>query len=239
MLLWKLVENIRQRRENGVDTIKLLHDTLSKTLKNTAWCSNFFKLFNWFYLNKSWWCLLCRRNVHCVRSWCLILCWERISFLRQCLKKRLDIPWNYIYDAVTKRHLHPVASLLKIREQCPALRASLLPSISSHCLAALSAKNVRIQQSHAEKRINYRNLKWTLEVLLCCNHSVGVALECAVHHERNVREEKHYIYVARTSSDRVITACDLCCCLRPRCEALRTYRSGFSDCSSCVFIVTQ
>jgi len=28
-------------------------------------------------------------------------------------------------------------------------------------------------------------------------------LKCAVHHERNAREEKHYVYVARTSNNRV------------------------------------
>jgi len=31
--LWKWFESIRRRRENGVDTLKLHHDTLSKTLK--------------------------------------------------------------------------------------------------------------------------------------------------------------------------------------------------------------
>ena len=36
-----------------------------------------------------------------------------------------------------------------------------------------------------------------------------------------------HIYVARTSNNRVIMACDLYCCLLPRCEALRTCRSGF------------
>jgi len=36
-----------------------------------------------------------------------------------------------------------------------------------------------------------------------------------------------YTYVARTSNNRVIMACDLCCCLLPQCEALRTCRSGF------------
>jgi len=35
-LLWKSVKSIRHGRENGVDTLKLHHDTLSKTLKNTA-----------------------------------------------------------------------------------------------------------------------------------------------------------------------------------------------------------
>ena len=35
--------------------------------------------------------------------------------------------------------------------------------------------------------------------------------------------------MARTSNNRVITACDLYCCLLPQCEALRTCRSGFSN----------
>jgi len=61
----------------------------------------------------------------------------------------------------------------------------------------------------------------------CYNHSAGVVLKCAVHHERNVREEKHPFYTARTSSNRVIVACDLYCCLLPQCEALHTCRSGF------------
>jgi len=39
----------------------------------------------------------------------------------------------------------------------------------------------------------------------CCNLSAGVALsECAVYHERNVHEEQHQMYVARTSNNRVI-----------------------------------
>ena len=36
-----------------------------------------------------------------------------------------------------------------------------------------------------------------------------------------------YIYVAWTSNNRVIMACELHCCLLPRCEALRIYHSGF------------
>jgi len=51
--------------------------------------------------------------------------------------------------------------------------------------------------------------------------------ECAVHHERNVREEQHQIYVARTSNNRVIVAGELYCCLLP--QVLDTCRSGFSD----------
>ena len=36
-----------------------------------------------------------------------------------------------------------------------------------------------------------------------------------------------YIHVARTNNNRVIMACELCCCLLPQCEALRICRSGF------------
>jgi len=54
-------------------------------------------------------------------------------------------------------------------------------------------------------------------------------VECVIHHEWDVREEQQYIYVARTSNKRVITACDLYYCLLPQCEALHTCRSDFSD----------
>jgi len=54
-------------------------------------------------------------------------------------------------------------------------------------------------------------------------------VECVILHERDVREEQHQIYVARTSNNRVIMACELYCCLLPQCETLCTYRSGFSD----------
>ena len=52
-------------------------------------------------------------------------------------------------------------------------------------------------------------------------------VKCVIHHERDVREEKHWIYVARTSNSRVIAARDLNCCLLPQCEALHTCHSGF------------
>ena len=52
-------------------------------------------------------------------------------------------------------------------------------------------------------------------------------VDCMIHHERDVREEQKYMYVARTSNNRVISSGDLCFCLLPRCEALRTCRSGF------------
>jgi len=60
-----------------------------------------------------------------------------------------------------------------------------------------------------------------LQPLQCC------CVDCAIHHERDVREEQKYIYVARTSNNRVILSGELYCCLLPQCEALRTCRSGF------------
>jgi len=54
-------------------------------------------------------------------------------------------------------------------------------------------------------------------------------VECVIHHERDVREEQQYIYVARTSNNGVIMACELYCCLLPQCKALRICRSDFSD----------
>jgi len=52
-------------------------------------------------------------------------------------------------------------------------------------------------------------------------------VDCVIHHERDVREEQKYMYVARTSNNRVISSGDLYCCLLPRCEALRKCRAGF------------
>jgi len=52
-------------------------------------------------------------------------------------------------------------------------------------------------------------------------------VECVIHHERDVREEQQYIYVARKSDNGVIAARERYCCFLPQCEALRTCRSGF------------
>jgi len=54
-------------------------------------------------------------------------------------------------------------------------------------------------------------------------------VDCVIHHERDVREEQQNIYVARTSNNRVIMACELILLLAAKCEALRTCRSGVSD----------
>jgi len=34
-------------------------------------------------------------------------------------------------------------------------------------------------------------------------------VDCMIHHERDVREEQKYMYVAQTSNKRVIVACNL------------------------------
>ena len=52
-------------------------------------------------------------------------------------------------------------------------------------------------------------------------------VKCVIHHKRNVREEKHHIYVAQTSNDKVISSGDLYCCLLPQWEALCTCRLSF------------
>jgi len=67
--------------------------------------------------------------------------------------------------------------------------------------------------------------QWTLTLLQplrwCC-------VDCAIHHERDVREEQKYMYAWREQAIvREITTHDLYCCLLPQCEALRTCRSGF------------
>jgi len=60
--------------------------------------------------------------------------------------------------------------------------------------------------------------------------------EWAIHHERNVREEQHHIYVARTSNDSVISPGDFYFCLLPQCEALRICRSGYPIATLCYII---
>jgi len=53
-------------------------------------------------------------------------------------------------------------------------------------------------------------------------------VDCVIHHERDVREEQKYICVARASNNkREIATHDLHCCLLSRCDASRTFRSGF------------
>ena len=84
-------------------------------------------------------------------------------------------------------------------------------------------RSCRVQLSHKERAIGVVRCKegMLLQPLWWC------CVDCAIHHERDVREKQKYMCVARTSNIRVISSGDLYCCLLPRCEALRTCRSGF------------
>ena len=61
----------------------------------------------------------------------------------------------------------------------------------------------------------------------CCNPSGGVALIVWFTTNGMCVKNNTIMYVERTSNNRVISLGDLYCCLLPRCEALRTCRSGF------------
>jgi len=91
----------------------------------------------------------------------------------------------------------------------------------------------QVQPSHKERAIARFVVK---RRGCCCNRSASVALECVVHHERNVCKEKHPIYVVRTSNNRVIVVCDLYYCLLPQCKALRTCHSGFPIATSLLML---
>jgi len=81
-----------------------------------------------------------------------------------------------------------------------------------------------VQPSHKECGIGVVRCKkegMLLQPLRWC------CVDCMVHHKRDVREEQKYMHVGRTSNNKVISSGDLYCCLLPRCEALRTGRSGF------------
>ena len=64
-----------------------------------------------------------------------------------------------------------------------------------------------------------------LSACICCNQSVGVALNVWFTTNGMFAKNNTHIHVARTSNNRVITACDLCCCLLPQCDAARAFRS--------------
>jgi len=61
---------------------------------------------------------------------------------------------------------------LQLQQHCffaHSYKTTRLTVNSSHSLAASPANDVWRQQPHAEKRINYRNLKWTFQDSLPCN----------------------------------------------------------------------
>jgi len=86
-------------------------------------------------------------------------------------------------------------------------------------------------EGHAEFSLHTKNVRSVLFVLkrrgCCCNLSGGVAL--IVWFTTNGMRGKNntIICVARASNSKRDCEHDLYCCLLPRCEALRTCRSGF------------
>ena len=56
----------------------------------------------------------------------------------------------------------------------------------------------------------------------CCNLSVSVVLNVRVIMNGMRVKNNTHIYVAQTSRNRMNTSWDICCCLLPQCEALRT-----------------
>ena len=72
---------------------------------------------------------------------------------------------------------------------------------SLDCDACLKSSVLRVGVKMLHNtHLLHQPLRW------CC-------AECAVHHERNVLEEQHHIYVARTNDNRVRMACEHCCLL--------------------------
>ena len=61
----------------------------------------------------------------------------------------------------------------------------------------------------------------------CFKLSVGVALNMLFTTNGMCTSNNIHIYVARTTNNRVIVVCDLCCCLLLQCEALGICHSGF------------
>jgi len=78
------------------------------------------------------------------------------------------------------------------------------------------------------RRFNWRAL---MHLLLCpcwcCNLSAGVTLHVRFTANGMCAKNNIHINVVRTSNNRVTSSGDLCCCLLPQCEALRTCRTSF------------
>ena len=92
------------------------------------------------------------------------------KIIKETIQKFVSIRSWYLMKLsmlLWKRHLRPVAPLLKGQRQCPRSPASLLTVISSHRLAALPAK-MSAFNSHMRQNAYCRNLKWSLEDLLRC-----------------------------------------------------------------------
>jgi len=190
----------------------------------------------------------CSRNTriaktikHCTFHWnvlAFIFCWctqsAKVSSRFVIPHRNKDTPSNN-YKTCCCNHAAGVALMRVISSGWTLLLLAATVRSFARMPLGLSDRNNMVLWPGCEGRArfsfhtkNVRLVRFVVKRRGCyCNHSVGVVLKCAVHHERNVCKEQHHIYVARTSNNRVIAACELSCCLLPQCEALRTCRSGF------------
>jgi len=101
----------------------------------------------------------------------------------------------------------------------------MIEKISEFSEKCQNMKDGRIILSYFRQVTEMSQQKNSFEHCLCCNHSAGVELKCAVHHKRMC--VRTTLYVVQTSNNRVILSAELYCCLLPQCEALCTCCSGF------------
>jgi len=134
---------------------------------------------------------------------------------------------HHIYVAQTSnnRVISSVNHYCCLPPQCEALRlAAGLFRLQQNGAVTRMWRSCCVKPSQKECAIGAvrcKNEGMLLQPLRWC------CVDCVIHHERDVREEQHHMYVVRTSNNRVIMACELYCCLPPQCEALCTSRSGF------------
>ena len=99
-------------------------------------------------------------------------------------------------------------------------------------------QDVKVVQSSAFTTKNVRSVWFVVKRKgCCCNLSGGVALIVWFTTNRMCVKNNTIIYVARASNSKRECEHDLYCCLLPRCEALRTCRSGFPTITIAVFVL--
>ena len=78
---WGIFIQVTPKRSSRFAVNRALLQQVQKTTTFLPICSGNVPIC---YLNKSWWCLPCRRNIYSGRSLVPDSCWERIPFDRQC-----------------------------------------------------------------------------------------------------------------------------------------------------------
>jgi len=88
-------------------------------------------------------------------------------------------------------------------------KTTRLAVISSHCrpIAVSSAKKVWGQQSHAEKRVNYGNWKWTIEDSLPCYCYTTTRSSRTMRSQVSQRESVGGVHMSELQAHHCITPC--------------------------------